>query len=80
MLILTVKEEVTENWRKFHSEELHDLLSSPYIIMAIKLKKSEKPSMWYIWKRGEMYTWFLQGMRVSNYLEDLEIDRRITLR
>ena len=35
--------------------------------------------MWYIWKRGEVHTWFLQGMRVSNYLEDLEIDRRIIL-
>ena len=36
--------------------------------------------MWYIWKRGEVHTWFLQGTRVSNYLEDLETDRRITLR
>jgi hypothetical protein len=36
MLISAMKEEVTVNWRKLHSEELHDLLSSPNIIWAIK--------------------------------------------
>lgn len=43
-------------------------------------ENSERPETWYIWKRGEVHTWFLQGTRVSNYLEDLEIDRRIILR
>jgi hypothetical protein len=29
-------EEVTENWRKIHTEELHDVYSSPNIIRMIE--------------------------------------------
>jgi hypothetical protein len=29
-------DEVTGEWRKLHSEELHNLYSSPYVIMQIK--------------------------------------------
>jgi hypothetical protein len=32
------RDEVTEEWRKFHNEELRDLCSSPSIIRIIKLK------------------------------------------
>jgi hypothetical protein len=31
--------EVTEEWRKLHSEELHDLYSSPSIIRKMKARK-----------------------------------------
>jgi hypothetical protein len=30
------RDEVTEEWRKLHNEELHDLYSSPSIIRMIK--------------------------------------------
>jgi hypothetical protein len=32
------EDEVTEEWRKLHNEELNDLYSSPNIIRVIKLK------------------------------------------
>jgi hypothetical protein len=33
------RDEVTGVWRKLHSEELHDLYSSPSIIRIIKARK-----------------------------------------
>jgi hypothetical protein len=33
------RNEVTEEWRKLHSEELHDLYSSPSIIRKIKSRR-----------------------------------------
>jgi hypothetical protein len=35
------RDEVTEGWRKLHSEELHDLYSSPSIIGMILVKKDD---------------------------------------
>jgi len=34
------KDEVTEEWRKLHNEELNDVYSSPNIIRAIKLRRA----------------------------------------
>jgi hypothetical protein len=33
------RDEVTGEWRKLHNEELHNLYSSPYIIMQIKSRE-----------------------------------------
>jgi hypothetical protein len=33
------RDEVTGEWRKLHSEELHDLYSSPSIIRIIKMRR-----------------------------------------
>jgi len=33
------RDEVTEEWRKLHSEELNDLYSSPNIICVIKSRR-----------------------------------------
>jgi hypothetical protein len=33
------REELTENWRKLHSEELHNLYSSSNIIRMIKARR-----------------------------------------
>ena len=33
------RDEVTEEWRKLHTEELNDLYFSPNIIRVIKLKR-----------------------------------------
>src|SRR5215510_4744992 len=33
------RDEVTEEWRKLHTEELHDLYSSPNIVRVIKSRR-----------------------------------------
>jgi hypothetical protein len=33
------RDEVTGEWRKLHNKELHDLYSSPNIIIIIKLRR-----------------------------------------
>jgi hypothetical protein len=37
------RDEVTEDWRKVHNEELHNLYSSPSIIRMIKLRSMRWP-------------------------------------
>jgi hypothetical protein len=34
------RDEVTEEWRKLHNEELHDMCSSPNIVRVIKSRMS----------------------------------------
>jgi hypothetical protein len=36
---LGLRDEVTQKWRKFHSEELHNLYTSPNIIRQIKSRR-----------------------------------------
>jgi hypothetical protein len=35
------RDEVTEEWRKLHNEELNDLNSLPNIVRVVKIKKTE---------------------------------------
>jgi hypothetical protein len=35
------RDEVTGEWRKLHSEELHNIYSSPDIIRQVKIKENE---------------------------------------
>jgi hypothetical protein len=37
------RDEVTEDWRKLHNEELHNVYSSPNIIRMIKSKRIRRP-------------------------------------
>jgi hypothetical protein len=39
------RDEVIEGWRKLHNEELHNLYSSPIIIIIIKSRKIRWESM-----------------------------------
>jgi hypothetical protein len=36
------RDEVTGEWRKLHSKELHNLYSSPYIILQIKSRRMRR--------------------------------------
>jgi hypothetical protein len=39
VILLDLREEVPEGWRSLHNEELHNLYSSPDIIMMINLRR-----------------------------------------
>jgi hypothetical protein len=45
------RDEVTREWRKLHSEELHNLYSSPNIIRQIKSSERDGQDMWHAWER-----------------------------
>jgi hypothetical protein len=49
------RDEVTGEWSKLHSEELHILYSSPNINRQIK---SRRMRMWHTWWNREMCTGF----------------------
>jgi hypothetical protein len=50
-----MRDEVTGEWRKLHSGELHNLYSSPDIIRQIKSRRMR----WLVARMGEIYTGFL---------------------
>jgi hypothetical protein len=69
---------VTEEWRRLHKEELHDLYCSPNIIRVIKLRIMKWE--WHVARMGggEMYTELWWGnLRKTGHLEDLAINGRI---
>jgi hypothetical protein len=47
------RDEVTGQWGKLHSGELHNLYSSPDIIRQIKSRKCGGRGMWHAWEWGE---------------------------
>jgi hypothetical protein len=42
------RDEVTEGWRKLHTEELHNLYSSPNIIRTIKSRRMKETNNAYV--------------------------------
>ena len=65
------RDEVTEEWRKLHNEELNDLYCSPNIVRVIKSHMG----------RGGAYTGFWWGnLRERDHLGDPSVDGRIILR
>jgi hypothetical protein len=60
------RDEVTEDWRKLHNEELHNLYSSPSIIRLINSRRMRWTGyVARIWRRGLHigYRWEIQMER-----------------
>jgi hypothetical protein len=54
-------DEVREQWRKLHNEELNDLYSPPSIVWVIKLRRMRCAGHVACMERGEVYTGFWWG-------------------
>jgi len=55
----TKKEKATGDWRKLHSEELHDLYRSSHIIRMIELKMlTDDIGGGYVWGKADMHGFY----------------------
>ena len=70
--------EVTDEWRKLHNDELNDLYSSPNTIRVIKSRRMR--CVGHVARMGERYTGFWWGnLRERDHLEDPGLDGKIIL-
>jgi V8-like Glu-specific endopeptidase len=74
------KREEDGSWRKLHSDELHDLYSSPNIVRVIKSRRMRWEEHVARMGRGEVFTGFWWGRpKVRDHWEDKGVCGRITL-
>jgi hypothetical protein len=65
------RDEVTGEWRKLHSEDLHNLYSSPDIIRKIKSRRMRWRDMWHAWeRRGKCTGFWWENEKEGDHLED----------
>jgi len=71
------RDKETEERRRLHDEELHDMYSSTNIIREIKSRTSLAGHVAPMERRGEVYTRFSWGnLRQRNHLENRGVDGR----
>jgi hypothetical protein len=68
------RDEVTGEWRKFHSEELHILYASPDSIRQIKSRRMRWVGQ--VARMGEERFWW-ESQKERNHLEDQGVDGRM---
>jgi len=74
-------DELKEEWRKLHNEELNDLYSSPNIVRVIKSRRIRWAGNVARMGRGDVYTGFWWGnLKERDLWGDPGLDGRIILR
>jgi hypothetical protein len=74
------KDDVTGQWRKLHSEELHDLFSLPGVIRMIKLRMSWARYVALMRDKRNAYRLLMGNPKERDHYEDHDIGRWIVLR
>jgi hypothetical protein len=73
-------EQVTGDWKKQHSEELHDLYCSPNITHLTTETRLRYGVMWRVWEKREMHREFWWGNMNKErcYTEHLHVNGKTT--
>ena len=75
-----VREEVTGDWRKYLSQELHDLYCSPNIDIVVTKSRTDGPVMWHVRGRRKMHIGLWWGnSKERGHWECVSVDGRIIL-
>jgi hypothetical protein len=69
------RDEVTGQWRKLHSAELHNLYSSPDIIRQIKSRRMRWAG--HVARLGEGRNVYRKSSKERNHLKDQGVDGRM---
>ena len=75
------RDEGTKEWRKFHNEELHNLYSSPNIVLVIKSRIMRWAGhVAHLGDRRGIFRVLVGNLRERGHLGDPDLDGRIILR